>query len=252
MPLKSDMYNGEAMALREHLRELRQVIIVSALSVVLVSAAMYYFFDTVIAFLYSPFSGIPQLIEGNILYAQHVFEGFLTRIKISVFVGLVFSSPLLIFLIIRFIFPALTRREKRITLWTLLFSAALVFGGFFYGYYSILPIAVDFFTGAGFLPEKIGLLLSYDRNIMYVFRFIFLVLITFQLPVLMVIFLMSNIVTRKTLLRMGRFVIIALFLFSAVITPPDFVSQVMIALPMVVLYYFALLLSVFFGFGGEK
>ncbi|HDQ13473.1 MAG TPA: twin-arginine translocase subunit TatC [Sediminispirochaeta sp.] len=247
----SDSYNGEVMALRQHLRELRQVLVVSAMSVLLFAVAMYNYFDPVIAFLYSPFANIPQIVTGNTLFAHHVFEGFLTRIKISVFVGLIFSSPILIFLLIRFIFPALTKREKRITLWTLISSAALVFGGFYYGYYSILPIAIDFFTSAGFFPDHIGLMLNYERNIMYVFRFLFLVLVTFQLPVLMVILMMSNIIHRGTLFRMGRFVVIGLFLFSAIITPPDFVSQVMIALPMIVLYYFALLVAVIFGFGKE-
>jgi len=252
-PEKNDnTYEGEALSLKEHLRELRHLLIIAACSVALFSAAMYNFFDPVVAFLYEPFSGIPQTIEGSTLFAHHVFEGFLTRIKISVFVGLVLSSPILIFLLIRFVFPALTRRERRVTLWTLISSAALVFGGFYYGYYTILPMVIDFFTSAGFFPNQIGLMLNYERNIMYVFRFLFLVLVTFQLPVLMVILMMSNVVTRKTLFKLSRFVVIGLFFFSAIITPPDFVSQIMIALPMMVLYYFALLVAFVFRFGGEK
>jgi len=249
---KSEAYTGEALALREHLRELRRLLVISACAVALFSIAMYNFFDPVIGFLYAPFASITQMIEGNTLFAHHVFEGFLTRIKISVFVGLVFASPVLIFLLIRFIFPALTKKERGITLWTLISSAALVFGGFYYGYYTILPIVIDFFTSAGFFPNHIGLMLNYERNIMYVFRFLFLVLITFQLPVLMVILMMSKVVTRISLFKIGRFVIIGLFLFSAFITPPDFVSQIMIALPMILLYYFALLVALVFRFGGEK
>ncbi|MFO7849955.1 MAG: twin-arginine translocase subunit TatC [Spirochaetia bacterium] len=248
----NEAYSGEALALREHLRELRRLIVIAACSVAVFSAAMYNFFDPVVAFLYTPFSGIPQTVEGSTLFAHHVFEGFLTRLKISVFVGLVLSSPIIIFLLIRFVFPALTKRERRITLWTLVSSAVLVFGGFYYGYYTILPIVINFFTSAGFFPENIGMMLNYERNIMYVFRFLFLVLITFQLPVLMVILMMSNVVSRKTLFKASRFVVIGLFLFSAMITPPDFVSQVMIALPMMVLYYLALLISLVFRFGGEQ
>lgn len=250
--MEDKIYDGDRLALREHLRELRNLLIIGACSVALFSVVMYNFFDPVITFLFEPFAGIPQTIDGSTLFAHHVFEGFLTRIKISVFVGLVVSSPILVFLLIRFIFPALTRRERKITLWTLLSSTALVFGGFYYGYYTILPMVIDFFTSAGFFPNSIGIMLNYERNIMYVFRFLFLVLVTFQLPVLMVILMASNVVTRKTFYRISRFVVIGLFAFSAVITPPDFVSQVMIALPMMVLYYFALLVAVVFRFGGEK
>ncbi|MEX2442468.1 MAG: twin-arginine translocase subunit TatC [Alkalispirochaeta sp.] len=246
------IYDGARLALREHLLELRCLLIIGACSVALISAVMYNFFDPVIMFIFKPFAGIPQTIDGSTLFAHHVFEGFLTRIKISVFVGLVVSSPILVFLLIRFVFPALTRRERKVALWTLLSSAALVFGGFYYGYYSILPLVIDFFTSAGFFPSKIGLMLNYERNIMYVFRFLFLVLVTFQLPVLMVILMASHVVTRKMFFKISRFVVIGLFVFSAVITPPDFVSQIMIALPMMVLYYFALLVALVFRFGGEK
>jgi sec-independent protein translocase protein TatC len=241
----------ELMELKQHLRDLKRLLLLSLAAVVIFSVAAYNYFDPIIAFLYAPFSGIPQLGEGNTLFVHHLFEGFMTRLKISVLAGMIFASPVIIFLLIRFIFPALTRRERRITFWTLTSCALLVFGGFYYGYYTILPIVMRFVTGTGFMPDNVGLMLNYERNVMYVFRFLFLVLVTFQLPVLMEVLMIAGVVTRKTLFRISRFVVVGLFLFSAIITPPDFISQVMIALPMMFLYYFALLIAVIFRFGGE-
>jgi sec-independent protein translocase protein TatC len=132
-------------------------------------------------------------------------------------------------------------------------SGILVLLGFYYSYYTILPVVIKFFTSVGFLPDNVGVLLNYQSNIIYIFKFILLIMVTFQFPVLLEMMMVTNMVQRRTLLKFSRYVIVGVFLVAAIITPPDFISQCMIALPMMVLYFLALLVAKIFKFGeGEE
>jgi len=250
---KTGKNRTEELPLRTHLRELRNVLIFSFLAVVAGSIVGFVFFDPIVTFLYDPFKNIQGPDASNTLFVNHLFEGFLTKLKIAVYSGAVLASPLVIFFILRFLFPAFHRREKRVILTTLIVSSVLVLAGFYYSYYTILPVVIRFFTSVGFLPDNVGILLNYQANIIYIFKFILLMMITFQFPVLLEMLMVTNIVQRRTLLRFSRYVTVGVFLLAAIITPPDFISQCMIALPMMVLYFLALLIAKIFRFGeGES
>ena len=164
----------------QHLKELRNVIFVSLISLVVVSVISSIFFEEIVDFLYTPFTNIEGLKTEDTLFANMVFEGFLTKIKVSIMTGLIFSSPVITFMIIRFVLPALTTKEKRVLFTTLFVSFALILLGFYYGYFYILPITIRFFTKNDFLPQNVSLLLSYQKNIMYIFRFILMVYAEFS------------------------------------------------------------------------
>lgn len=241
------------LALRVHLKELRNVLIVCFLSIVAGSIVGFIYFDPIVAFLYEPFNNIENLDTDNTLFVNHLFEGFMTKLKIAILSGTVCASPIIIFTILRFLFPALKKRERRVILTTLTVSGVLVLLGFYYSYYTILPVVIRFFTSVGFLPENVGVLLNYQKNIIYIFKFILMIMVTFQFPVLLEMMMVTNMVERKTLFRFSRYVIVGVFLLAAIITPPDFISQCMIALPMMVLYFLALLIAKIFRFGeGER
>ena len=241
------------MSLREHLKELRQVVMVSFLALVLFSGVSLYFFDPIVNFLYAPFRVITGLHTEDTLFVNFLFEGFLTKLKISIMAGLTLSVPIILFMVVRFILPALHKRERRVLFAAIFVGALLVMVGFYYGYYSILPLTVKFFTSRGFLPDNVGYMLNYQRNIIYIFRFILLIMVSFQFPILLEALMILNVVERRTLFRASRFVIVLVFIAAALITPPDFISQCIIAAPLIVLYYLALLIAKIFRFGeGER
>ena len=135
---------------------------------------------------------------------------------------------------------------------SLVASAVLIVAGFFYAYYTVIPISVGFLTSAGFIPEQVGLLLNYDRNIFVVFQFLLMFLLLFQSPIVLVLLMMSGVVTRRALLGASRYVIVGIFVVSAAVTPPDVISQVSLAVPLVVMFFLSILIGRIFGFGADR
>lgn len=241
------------LSVRQHLRELRTVILVSVSALVLFSAVSFYLFDPIVDFLYAPFLAIEGLDTEDTLFINFLFEGFLTKLKVSILAGFTMSIPVILFMLVRFVLPALKKKEKRVLFAAIFIGTLLVALGFYYGYYSILPLTIKFFTNRGFLPDNVGLMLNYQRNILYIFRFILIIMVSFQFPILLEALMVLNIIERKALFKASRFVIVLVFILAALITPPDFISQCIIAAPLIGLYFLAILVAKIFRFGeGEK
>ena len=238
----------DTMSLLEHISELRKRIFVSLIALVLVSIGCFYFYDVFFAFFFEPFSVLEEVM-GEMLFISHIYEGFLTKIKLSLIVGVVVSSPIHLYNVFAFIFPGLTRKE-RYTIGICLIAAVILSAfGFIYGYAYIVPISIRFLTGSGFIPEGVGMLLNFDKNIFYVLRFLLGGVLLFQSPIIIEVLLIMNLVSRKQLLKASRFVIMGTFLVAALFTPPDFISQIAIAVPLVLLYFVALFIAFIFKFG---
>ena len=242
---------GKSMPFLDHLTELRKLLIVSVIALAAGTAVAFALYDHIIDILYTPLTVLSERDDGNLLYINTIFEGFLTRFKISLLSGAVLSFPVHLFNIMRFTFPGLRAREKRVIIISLSVSFVFIVVSFFYSYYKIIPVSVSFLTGKGFIPERTGLLLGFSGNIFYILQFMLAALVVFQIPILLEILMVLNVLSRKVLWRIGRYVILATFVLAAVITPPDIVTQLSIALPLVVLYYLALLIAKIFRFGSE-
>lgn len=244
------------MTIIEHIRALRATILWSFFIVLLGFAFCLFFFDSIITFLYSPLlplSGVEnpeQSISslGDTLFITNLLEGFTTKISISLLGGIIVAIPALVFVILRFIFPALLPKEKRIILLSLCFCTFFALVGFYYGYVIILPLAVRFLTSTGFIPSDVGVLLNYNKTVHFIFQFILVMLLVFQFPVVLDVLLALKVLHRKPLLKASRYIIVAIFIFSAVVTPPDVFSQISIALPLIMLYYLAIAVAYVFRF----
>ncbi len=246
---KKDADLLETQPVLTHIKELRTVFIVSTIALIIGSCISLYFFDPIIDFLYQPFSTMEGLETSDTLFVNFLFEGFVTKLKISVMAGLTLAAPVIIFMLVRFTLPALRRKEKNVLFGALFCGSALVLVGFYYGYYYILPLTVKFFTSSGFLPANVGFMLNYQKNVIYIFRFILMIMLSFQFPILLEVLLVLNVFSRKALFRASRYVIVLVFIVSAIITPPDFVSQCIISLPLIVLYFCAIFIAKVFHFG---
>jgi sec-independent protein translocase protein TatC len=205
------------MSFVDHLRELRRRIIVSMIAIL-----SYVFFDYIVALLFKPFRGIEALsVRDEILFINTIFEGFLVRLKVAILAGIVFSLPIHVFNIIRFVLPGLTPREKKIILVSLTVSFCLIVFSFYYGYFNVIPISISFLSSSGFIPEDAGLLLNYGKNIFVIFQFLMITVILFQLPIVLEILMIMNVLSRKVLLKASRFIVVGIFVLSAIVTPPD-------------------------------
>ncbi|UCF97992.1 MAG: twin-arginine translocase subunit TatC [Spirochaetaceae bacterium] len=241
------------MSFLDHLRELRKRIIVSMIAILCAAIVSYIFFEYIVSFLFNPFREIEALsIRDEILFINTIFEGFLVRLKVAILSGIVFSLPVHVFNLIRFVLPGLTGKEKKVILISLIVSFCLIVFSFYYGYFKVIPISIGFLSSSGFVPEDVGLLLNYGKNIFVIFQFLMITVILFQLPIILEILMIMNVLSRKALLKASRFIVVGIFVLSAIVTPPDFVSQVSLALPLVGLFFLTILVARIFNFGKEQ
>lgn len=251
--------NSAKMPFLEHATEMRRRLIFSLSSVVVAGIFCYLIYEPVLALLLRPLSFIADsnsdamvdTVGETYLYINTIFEGFLVRVKVSLIAGAIVSLPVHICNLMSFIFPGLTRIEKRAVFATIAASFVLLLLGFFYSYYSVIPLSVQFLVSAGFIPTGVGLLLNFQRNVFFVFQFLVIFLIVFQTPILLIILMMTGIVTRKQLLRISRYAVVFIFALSAVVTPPDVVSQISLAIPMIGMFFLSILVAKILKLGVE-
>jgi sec-independent protein translocase protein TatC len=233
---------GRSMTFLGHLAELRRRLILSLLALLAGSVACFAFYDPVVGFLKAPLESIPGGREEAFLFVGTVFEAFLVKFKIALAAGFVATLPIHLFNIAAFVFPALRPRERRIIGWSLAASTALAAAGFYFGYYQIIPAMIRVLTSPSFLPGRVDYLLGFEKNVFFVFGFILAALVVFQLPLLLLILLALNVVSRRAAIKASRYVVVGIFALSAVVTPsPDMISQLMLAIPLIALYFLAIL-----------
>ena len=225
--------------LMDHLIELRRRLLWSFAALAVSFGVCLYFVDPILAVLVQPLveAGQRQLI------AIAVFEQFFVRIKIALFGALMISFPVLATQLWMFVAPGLYRNEKRAFLPFLLLTPFLFAAGACLAYFVAMPVALNYLLGFGgeiggvqqtSLPG-IGNYLDFST------RFIFGFGVAFLLPVLLMLLERAGLVTRGQLKRGRRYAIVAAFVVAAVLTPPDVISQLLLAIPLVLLYEVSLI-----------
>ena len=227
----------EKQPIMQHIAAFRKVIISSAVGILVAFIFCFYFFgDSLVDFLSAPIRqrGI------QIIYTA-VSEALLTKLKVSLIAGIVLASPYVIYKFWGFISPALYPNERKrfgslMLVITLLFCLGIVFC-----YAVVYSLALDFFLVAG---EGLATpMLSIDNYVGYLFSFALPFGIAFQVPVIIYMTTSLGVTTGEGLVKARKFVIFAIFVIAAVLTPPDVVSQVLMAFPMLVLYEVSIIVA---------
>ena len=240
-------YNKD-MPILEHIRELRNVIIVSIIAFVIGCAVSFALSKQIISIFTEPFSRIDSLVDKTLVVSS-IAEGFVAQLKITVIGGFILSMPMHIFGVTRFIFPGLNVREKRIVMCFLVFSLILILSGSYLVYFKLVPLAISFLTNPYFVPGTVGFLLNYQANIFYLLSFMLWSVLALQIPLIMEILLAMNVIKRRQVWKATRFIIVGCFVLAAIVTPPDIASQLGVAVPLVSFHFFALLIAKIFKFG---
>ena len=234
----SDIDDSKAPLL-DHLIELRKRLLLSVIALGFGFAVSFYFAKQIFGFLVQP---LLQSGQGKLVYID-IFEAFFTEIKVAFFASLMIAFPVLAVQIWRFVAPGLYKNEKRAFLPFLLMTPVLFTAGAALAYYIAIPIALRFllgFTGdvGGVTQEALP---GVGNYLDFVTKFILGFGIAFLLPVLLMLLEAAGIVTRKQLSGARRYAIVGAFAISAVLTPPDIVSQLLLAVPLCLLYELALM-----------
>ena len=230
-----------SMPLLDHLIELRSRLLTSAIAILVLFFICYYFAPDLYNFLVAPLADVLEKMGGQrrlIFTALH--EAFFTYIKVAFFAALFLSFPFIAIQIWMFIAPGLYKNEKKAFAPFLIATPILFFMGGALVYYLIFPLAWSFFLsfesvgGAGALP--IQLEAKVDQYLSLVMRLIFAFGLCFELPVVMTLLGRVGMVTSKGMKEKRKYAIVLAFVAAAILTPPDVISQIGLALPTMLLY----------------
>jgi sec-independent protein translocase protein TatC len=226
--------------LLDHLIELRRRLLWSLAALVVAFAGCLYFARSIFAWLVAPLKAAGQLTIIN----TQVFGGFLVEIKIAFFAALMLAFPVIANQLWQFVAPGLYRKEKKALFPFLLATPLLFIAGAAMAYFVAIPVALKFllsFQGQlGGTGVEQKALPDVNDYLKFVMQFIFGFGISFLLPVLLMLLEHAGIVTYEQLKGAWRYAIVGAFAISAVLTPPDVGSQLLLAVPLVGLYFLAL------------
>ncbi|MDB9823161.1 twin-arginine translocase subunit TatC [Deltaproteobacteria bacterium] len=237
------MSDDEKQPFLSHLEELRARLIKCAISVGIGFLITYYFAKDLFRILISPLT--KNLPEGNGLIFTNLPEMFFAYLKTAFIAGILLASPVIFYQIWQFIAPGLYKNEKRYVVPFVFFSTALFVGGAFFGYFIVFPFGFKFFLG--YANEYITALPSVKEYFSFSSKLLFAFGVVFELPV--VIFFLSRIglVTVAFLRKNRKYAILSTFLVGAILTPPDVVTQIMMAGPLILLYELGIIIAMIAG-----
>lgn len=234
-----------------HFREIRRRILWSFFYFFIFFSLSFIFFDNFVYFFSTLFDQVTEQVSGRNLYITSVTEGFRMRLHLAFLIAFVAGLPIFLYHALSFIIPGLKKKERFLVIIVLFFSLILSFFGFYLAYFKIIPYSIEFLLSKPFIPDGVGLVLHYHSSLYFVLHTLFYVVILFQFPIIIELLLYLDVVTRRTLLCSGRYVVVIIFSVSAIVTPPDVVTQVGLALPLIVLYFLTIFFARLFGWGNN-
>ena len=236
-----DTIDDQPMPLLDHLIELRGRLIWSVVAFLVAFAVSYHFSGRIYDFLAQPLVQAMQARgeQAHMIYTA-LFEAFLTQIKVALFTAAFISFPVVAIQIWLFVAPGLYRSEKRVVLPFLIATPLLFLLGAALAYYVVFPMAWKFFlsfqTVGGQGDLAVTLQAKVSEYLALVMKLIFAFGVAFELPVVLTLLARVGIIDSADLKRFRRFAYVGMFALAALITPPDAISMISLALPLVVLY----------------
>lgn len=223
---------SEAVTLIDHLVELRNRLLKAVLSVVVVFLALAYFAQDIYGLVSKPL--MSALPEGAQMIATDVASPFFAPFKLTMVVAFFIAIPYVLYQIWAFVAPGLYKNEKKLIAPLMFSSSFLFYCGIAFSYFVIFPLAFPFFIGVA--PE--GVVISTDINsyLNFVLKLFFAFGVSFQIPIAIVLLCWTGFTTAKSLREKRPYVIVAVFVVGMLMTPPDPISQTLLALPMWLLF----------------
>jgi sec-independent protein translocase protein TatC len=226
-----------------HLDELRRRLIVCFVSVGVGFVACYFFKVELFYILVAPLQKVMK--SGETLIYTHLPEAFFTFLKTAFIGGLMLASPIIIYQFWMFIAPGLYDREKRLLVPILFLSVLFFVGGALFGYFIVFPYGFQFFLS--FATDTIRPMPSMKEYLGFASKLLLAFGLIFELPLVITFLARLGIVTVDFLKKNRKYAILLFFVTAAVLTPPDVVTQFMMAMPMIALYEVSILGARIFG-----
>jgi sec-independent protein translocase protein TatC len=222
----------EASSLFEHLLELRSRVLRALLSVLIVFLCLVYFAQDLYHLLASPLLAV--LPEGSQMIATDVASPFFAPFKLTLVLSFFIAIPVVLYQIWAFVAPGLYRNEKKLVAPLLVSSTLLFYLGMSFAYFVVFPLAFAFFTSVA--PESVNISTDITAYLDFVLKLFFAFGVSFEIPIAIVLMCWTGMTTPESLREKRPYVIVGVFVIGMLLTPPDVISQTLLALPMWLLY----------------
>lgn len=237
-----DEHQQETLAegsLISHLVELRSRLIKAAAAILIIFICLVPFTQELFTLIATPL--MDKLPEGSTMIATQVASPFLTPFKLSLFVALFLAMPVVLTQAWHFVAPGLYLKEKRFAFPLVLSSIVLFYAGVAFAYFVVFPLMFAFFTAVA--PEGVTMMTDINAYLDFILTLFFAFGIAFEVPIATVMLVWSGLVPLKTLARARGYVFLGAFVAGMLLTPPDVISQTLLAIPVYLLYETGLLMA---------
>ena len=237
--MSDDLINDTPQPLISHLTELRDRLLRAVLAVLVAFIVLFPFANDIYAIVSQPLRDL--LPEGSSMIATEVASPFLTPFKLTLVTAVFLVIPYILFQVWAFVAPGMYRNEKKIAFPLLASSVLLFYAGTAFAYFIVFPLIFAFFTSVG--PTDVTVMTDINRYLDFVLKIFFAFGVAFEIPIAAVILIWSGVTTAESLAKKRPWIIVGCFIAGMLLTPPDVISQSLLAIPMWLLFE----LGIFFG-----
>ena len=231
----------EKMSIVQHLIVLRNALLRSVIAIVVFFLVLFPFADDIYTFIAAP---IVQAIPGSNLIAIGVISPFLTPLKMSLFLAIYIAMPYLLYQLWSFTAPALYRHEKKLIMPLVISSTILFYSGLLFSFYIVFPVIFTFLSSVG--PDSVDFAPDIQYYLDFILKVSFAFGVAFEVPIATILLIIFGATTPERLKKNRTYIIIGSFALGMILTPPDVISQVLIAIPIWLLFEVGLFVAPFF------
>ena len=231
-----------------HLIELRKRLLNSVVAVLVIFICLFPWASNLYTLLAQPL--LAKLPKGGQMIATDVTTPFFVPLKVAMMAAFLIALPYILYQIWRFVAPGLYAHEKRLVLPLIVASTLLFFCGMSFAYFVVFPVVFGFITASA--PQGVAVMTDIDKYLSFVLSMFMAFGVTFQVPVAVVLLVRMGFVTVEKLREARPYAVVGAFVIGAIFTPPDVVSQFMLAMPLWLLYEAGIVVAVWVGTGKAK
>lgn len=237
------MTNSQAnYTLFDHLIELRSRLLRAVVSVLLVFCCLAYFAQDIYQYLAEPL--LATMPAGTQMIATDVASPFFAPFKLTIVLSIFIAMPLILYQVWAFIAPGLYQNEKRLVAPLMVGSTLLFYGGISFAYFVVFPLAFAFFTSVA--PEGVTIATDISSYLDFVLKLFFAFGAAFEIPIAIMLLCWTGFTSPDSLRKKRPYIVVAAFVIGMLLTPPDIISQTLLAIPMLLLFELGLLLAGFY------
>ncbi|MEM6998472.1 MAG: twin-arginine translocase subunit TatC [Pseudomonadota bacterium] len=235
----TDASTDSGQSLISHLIELRSCILRSVICILIIMVALLPFANEIYGFIATPL--IAKLPIGSSMIATEVISPFFAPFKLTIFCAIFISVPYILFQAWSFITPGLYANEKKLILPLLISSTLLFYSGILFAYYIVFPVLFAFLTNTA--PEGIQIMTDINHYLNFIIKLFFAFGVSFEIPIATFLLIRSGFISPEKLSNNRPYVILVAFFIGMLLTPPDVISQILLAVPIWLLFESGLILG---------